>query len=268
MNCFVLSALRRMTVLALISGLAACGGGGDAGAGGAAGAQNPQTLQAQIDQIFPYVANQPIDVTFACSRVNSRLNYFFDFDLNQRFTVFFETDTFQQVSFSGSYTHANGALRMVADPNPALLLDETSTRIVPHLGLLAEFHTPTMRCGAVAHGYNDPATESFKSYDCPNINVGAASSEDNAIEFTDSSNPFRVVFRGAIFRQRDIDVYLASGLTTTRGFGIFRRVGDTFYADFWNQFPDVNLLKGTFANGDTRLSVEQLQPSAGSCTRR
>ena len=266
--------MRRLGTLAALGCglLVACGGGGDAGAGGAGGAgggvPSAQALQAEIDQLFPYVANRPVDVTFVCSRSNSRLTYYFDLDANLRFTAFFETDTYQQISFSGSYSHANGALRLLADPNPVLLLDETSTRIVPRLGLVAEFETPGMRCGAVSHGYNDPATESFKSYDCPNINVGAASSEDNAIEFTDSSNPFRVVFRGAIFRQRDIDVYLASGLTTTRGFGIFRRVGDTFYADFWNQFPDVNLLKGTFANGDTRLSVEQLQPSAGSCTRR
>ena len=268
MNCFVLSALRRMTVLALISGLAACGGGGDAGAGGAAGAQNPQTLQAQIDLIFPYVANQPIDVTFACSRVNSRLNYFFDFDLNQRFTVFFETDTFQQVSFSGSYTHANGALRMVADPNPVLALDETSNRIVVHLGLLAEFYTPGMRCGAVGHGYNDQATEAFKSYGCPSINVGVASREENALEFSYSARPFPGNFVGAIFRQRDVDVYQSPNLITTRGYGIYRRVGNTFYADFWSQFPDSNLLKGSFANGDAQLSIEQLQPGAGPCNRR
>lgn len=43
---------------------------------------------------------------------------------------------------------------------------------------------------------------------------------------------------------------------------------DTFYADFWNQFPDANLLKGTFANGDTQLSVEQLQPGVRPCNRR
>jgi len=268
MNASIMRSLRRLSAMALTGALAACGGGGDGGAGAAVGAPVAQTLQAEIDQRFPYTANQAIDVTFACSRSNSRLNYFFDFDLNFRFTVFFETDTHQQVSFSGSYIHANGALHMAADPNPVLLLDEISTRIVPHLGLLAEFYTPTMRCGAVGHGYNDPATESFKAYGCPNINVGAASREENAVEFSYSANPFPGFFLGSIFRQRDVDVYLSPSLVTTRGYGIFRRVGDTFYADFWNQFPDANLLKGTFANGDMQLSVEQLQPGVGPCNRR
>lgn len=269
MNGIVVHAMCRLSAVALIAALAACGGGGDGGGGGAAGGTpNAQALQAEIDQLFPYVPNQPIDVTFACGRSNSRLSYFFDFDANFRFTVFFETDTFQQVSFTGSYTHTNGELHMVADPNPVLLLDETSTRIVPHLGLLAEFYTPNMRCGAVGHGYNDPASDGFKSYGCPNINVGVASREENAVEFSYSANPFPGFFRGGIFRQRDVDVYQSPSLVITRGYGIFRRVGDTFYADFWNQFPDANLLKGTFANGDSQLSVEQLQPGVGPCNRR
>ena len=268
MSALAVRAWPRLAATALVALLVACGGGGDGGAGAAGGGPNAQALRAEIDQLFPYVANQPIDVTFVCTRSNSRLTYFFDFDPNQRFTVFFETDTRQQVSFSGSYTHANGALRMVADPNPVLLLDETTTQIVPHLGLLAEFYTPIMRCGATGHGYNNPAGETFKSYGCPNINVGPASREENAVEFNLSASPFPGNFVGSIFRQRDVDVYLSPSLIITRGWGIYRRVGDTFYADFWNQFPDANLLKGTFAGGDAQLSVEQLQPGAGPCNRR
>jgi len=263
-----LAALHRLTAMALVAGNAACGGGGDAGAGVAGGAPNAEPLQAEIGRLFPYVANQAIDVTFVCNRSNSRLTYYFDFDTNLRFTVYFETDTRQQVSFTGSYTHANGTLHMVADPNPVLLLDEASTSIVPHLGLLAEFYTPIMQCGAVGHGYNNPAIETFKSYGCPNINVGAASREENALEFNYSASPFPGNYAGSVFRQRDVDVYQSPNLIITRGFSIYRRVDDTFYADFWSQFPDANLLKGTFANGDAQLSVEQLQPGAGPCIRR
>jgi hypothetical protein len=261
-----MNALRQILAALCCGALAACGGGSsDPGQGPG---PTTQTLQAEIDQLFPYLPNQPIDVTFVCNRSNSRLTYYFDFDPDLRFTVLFETDTFQQVSFSGSYSHANGALRMLADPNPVLLLDETSTRIVPHLGLLAEFETPGMRCGAIAHGTNDAATDTFKSFSCPTINIGAASSESNVFELTYSANPFPGFHRGSIFRQRDIDIYQSPNLAITRGWGIFRRFGDTFYADFWNQFADANLLKGTFASGDTRLSIEQLQPGAGPCNRR
>jgi hypothetical protein len=250
--------------------LAACGGGGggggNAGAGAAANAQ--QALQAEIDQRFPYTPDQPLDVLYVCSRSNSRLTYYIGLNLDGSFNAFFETDTFQQVSFTGRYTHAGGAIHLVADPNPALLLDETTTRIVPHLGIAAEISTPLMQCAAVAHGYNDPATDTFKSYDCPLINRGAASDEVNSLEFNDASSPFPVVFRGGIFRQRDVNIYAASNPTVYRGHGIFRRVGDTFYADFGNQFPDLNLLKGSFGNADRTLGVEQLEPAAGPCNLR
>jgi hypothetical protein len=252
--------LRFGTCLLAAVWLAACGGGGG-GPGGVA-------LQTEIDQLFPFTPNQPLDMLFVCSRSNSRLTYYIGFNPDASFTAFFETDTYQQVSFTGTYTHANGAIHMVADPNNALMLDETTTRIVPHLGLVGEFSTPIMQCGAVAHGYNDPATETFKSYDCPLINRGAASDEDNSIEFTGQFSPFAVVYRGGIFRQRDINVYAATNPTVYRAYGIFRRVGDTFYADFGNQFPDYNLFKGSFASADQQLSVEQLQPGVGPCNRR
>jgi len=259
-----MNTLNTRLALVLSALLAACGGGADGG--GSAGGGG--ALQAEIDRLFPYTPNQPLDVLFQCGRSNSRLTYYIGLSPNMSFVAFFETDTFQQVSFTGSYTHANGAIRLVSDPNPALMLDETTTRITPHLGLAADFETPLMRCGAVAHGYNDPATTGFKSYGCPLINRGPQSAEDNAFEFDDSSSPFGVVFRGGIFRQRDVDVFLAGGPTIWRGYGIYRRLGNTFYADFGSQFPDHNLLKGSFGAGDQQMSVEQLEPAAGPCNRR
>lgn len=241
--------------------LAACGGGDDGGG------KKPD-LRAEIDRVFPYTANQPLDVLFQCGRANSRLTYYFGFSPNGTLDVFFETDTHQQVAFSGTYTHANGAIRMVALNNPALPLDETTTRIVPHLGIVGELETPAMRCGAVAHGYNDPAVETFKSYRCPAINVGAVSYDENFFEFADSSSPFNIVFRGGIFRQKDVTVSGNPQAIIARGHGIYRRSGDTFYADFGNQFADHNLLKGSFAGSDQQLVVEQLEPAAGPCTRR
>ncbi|HEX6706525.1 MAG TPA: hypothetical protein VF169_17330 [Albitalea sp.] len=253
--------------------LAACGGGGDAGgmpaaAPVAAPAPGAQALQAEIDQLFPFTPNQPLEMTYACGRSNSQLTYYFVFHADLTFRVYIELDNYQQVTFDGTYTHAGGAIHMQALNNPVLPLDETTTRIVPHLGLVGEFQTPAMACGAVGHGYNDPAVESFKSYDCPLINIGAASDEDNSFEFTHSANPFGVVVRGGTFRQRDVNVVGTTNPNVWRGYGIFRRVGNTFYADYGSQFPDYNLLKGTFANGDQQVSVEQLEPGKGPCNRR
>jgi len=262
--------IRRFSTLSLCIALAACGGGGDAGGGGGGGGggAGAAALQAEIDRLFPFTPNQPFDVTMVCGRNNSQLTYYFDFDPNGAFNVYVELDNFQQVSFGGTYTYANGAIRMVALNNAVLPLDETSTRIVGHLGMVGEMDTPNMRCAAFGHGYNPPAVETFKSYDCPLINLGPASDEDNSIEFAHSATPFNVVIRGGVFRQRDINVYGTNNPTVRRAYGIYRRVGDTFYADFGAQFPDFNLLKGTFAANDQQLSVEQLDPGAGACTRR
>ena len=98
--------------------------------------------------------------------------------------------------------------------------------------------------------------------------AGAASDEDNSIEFVTNALPSGVTVPGSAFRQRDINVYQAQNPTVTRANGIYRRVGDTFYADFGNQFPDVNLLKGSFSSADQLISVEQLEPAAGPCRRR
>jgi hypothetical protein len=254
--------------------LVACGGGGGGdgggggGVGGGGGAGLATTLQAEIDQLFPFTPNQPFDVTMVCGRSNSQLTYWFDFASNGSFTVYIRLDTGREVSFPGTYTYSNGAIRMLALNNPILPLDETSTRIVAHLGLVGEMDTPNMRCGSIGHGYNPPATETHKFYDCPNINIGAASDEDNSIEVVHGVLPTNVVVRGGIFRQRDINVYAATNPNVTRGYGIYRRVGDTFYADFGAQFPDVNLLKGRFAANDQQITVDQLQPAAGPCQRR
>ena len=172
------------------------------------------------------------------------------------------------MTFSGTYTYANGAIRMVSLNNPILPLDETSTQIVAHMGLVGEFTTPAMYCAAQGHGYNDPAADTFKSYGCPAINIGPAGYDENAFEFVHSAIPFSFPVRGSIFRQRDVNVTGNPNSIITRGYGIYRRVGNTFYADFGTQFGDHNLLKGAFANGDMQMSVEQLSPGSGACNRR
>lgn len=266
-------------VISLSGALLGCGGGGvgvgagaGAGAGGGGGGNAP-TLQAEVDRLFPFAADQPIDVLFVCERSNSRLTYYFGFSPNGVLDVFFETDTRQQVSFGGTYTHAGGAIHMLALNNNILPLDETSTRIVPRLGMVAEFETPSMRCVAQAHGYNDPAQERYLSWRCPAIRVGPASYEENFFDFTDASSPFNVTFRGGIFRHREVTIVAQPGQPSgnpviTRGYGVFRRLGDTVYADFGSQFADANLLRGRVDGSERSLVFDQLEPSAGACTRR
>ena len=125
-----------------------------------------------------------------------------------------------------------------------------------------------MRCGAYGHGYNYVAADTFRSYGCPNINIAPVSYEENAFEFVHSAIAYAFPVRGSIFRQRDIWISGNPNANITRGYGIYRRVGDTFYADFGNQFGDYNLLKGSFANADMQVSVEQLEPARGACNRR
>jgi len=225
-------------------------------------------LQTEIDQLFPFTPDQPFDVTFICGRANSKLTYYFDFKPDQTFYVYFTTDTHQDVTFSGTYTYSNGAIHMVALNNPVIALDETTTRIVPHMGLPGELYTADMACDAYGHGYNDPAVDTFKSYGCPNINIAAVSYDENAFDFVHSAISYAFPVRGSIFRQRDIWISGDPNAHITRGYGIYRRVGDTFYADFGNQFADYNLLKGSFANSDMQMSVDQLEPARGPCNRR
>jgi hypothetical protein len=254
--------------LLALGAIAACGGGGGGGGAGGGGGGGNANLQAEIDQLFPFTPNQPIDVTFICGRANSQLTYYFDFNLDQTFNVYLTTDTGQDVTFSGTYTYAGGAIHMVALTNPVIALDETTTRIAAHMGMPGEIETPNMRCGALGHGYNDVATDTFKSYGCPIINIQAVSYEENALEFVHSAISYAFPVRGSMFRQRDFWVNTNPSAIIRRGYGIYRRVGNTFYADFGNQFNDYNLLKGTFANADTQVSVEQLEPGRGPCNRR
>lgn len=169
--------------------------------------------------------------------------------------------------FSGSYTYQNDEIHMTSQ-SFILPLDETTTNITPRMGLVGIFDTPNMLCAAYGHRYNDPSADISASYSCPYINIGPASSEVNAIEFVHSAIPFSFPVSGSIFRQKDLEVTGSINPIITRGYGIYRRLGNTFYADFGDQFDDYNLLKGSFANGDQQITVDQLEPSAGPCNIR
>ncbi len=250
----------------LISLISACGGGGGSSSGN--GSQSQQILEDEINRVFPFTANQPFDVTFICAVRNSVLTHYFDFNTDSTFDVYVTDDTGQDITFSGIYDYTNNQINIIS-ASFLLPLNETTTGIAPFMGMVSAFSTPNLACSAYGHGYNDPVAINGASYACPYINVGPGSQEENVLEFVlPTGLPFNLPVPGSIFRQKDVWVSGAASAIITRGYGIYRRVGNTFYGAFANAFNDVNLLKGSFQNNDNELSIEQLEPTAGNCQIR
>lgn len=253
-------------VLGLLSLLGCGAGGGGAAGGNNNAAVNQQDLLNRINQQFPFTPNQPLDVIFACQRRNSQLLYTFDFNSNGSFDLYSTLNNNQDIMVSGTYSYQNDELHMLSQNN-FLPLDERSINIESLFGMLYRFQTSNMDCIAMGHRYNDPMREfsTTVNYRCPIINIMAASDENNAIEFVHRNMPFNLAVPGSAFRQRDININGATQPSILRGYGIYRRSGDNFYIYFNNQFNDVNVLSGTFQNGDLAISVDQLEPAAGNC---
>ncbi len=135
-------------------------------------------------------------------------------------------------------------------------------------GLVAAFQTPNMICGAIGHRENPAEFGNTVHYDCPNINIQAVSFDVNAIEFTLRTIPFNLTVPGSAFRARDRFVSGNPSALIRRGYGLYRRDGDDFYVFFApGTFDDSNVLSGRFDNGDLQISVDQLEPNRGNCSR-
>lgn len=269
--------------------LAGCLGGGR---GDAPPNPIPGETPADLLARFPFVEGQPIDVTYQCERVGSVLAWTFHLSPDGTLLVAFTTDTHQDYVFYGTYTHESGVIRLSMPPGPEmpfpLGLDETSTVIFPELGIVAGFATPQMTCVAIGHGMNAVEPMDTVHYSCPLIRYDAATDEENAIELVHRAVPFAVTVPGSSFRQRDVWVVGADQPNFTRAYGIYRRDGDRIVvsfqvaADFARAhgaslptalspnppFADHNVLSATILDGGESLSVDQLEPESGACTRR
>ncbi len=256
-------------LLCLVVGfISACGGGSGGSSQGTTTNQAQQILEAEINRIFPFTANQPIDVTFICAVSNSVLTHYLDFNPDLTFDVYVTDDIGQDITFSGIYSYTNDQINIVS-ASPLFTFNETTTGITPFMGMVGSFTTSNFACLAYGHGYNNPVATNGVSYACPFINVGPGSQEENIIEFVlPAGLPFNLPVPGSLFRQKDVWVTGAANAIITRGNGIYRRLGNTFYGGFANVFDDVNLLKGSFANSDNEISVEQFDPTAGNCPIR
>lgn len=254
-----------LTILITVLSLGGCGQGGGGGNNNAG--LNQQALLDQVNQRFPFTPNQPFDVIYACQRLNSQLLYTFDFNSNGTFDLYSTLNNNQDIMVSGTYTYQNDEIHMLSQNN-FLPLDETSVNIESLFGLLYRFQTANMDCIAIGHRYNDPMREfsTTVNYSCPNINITQTYYDNNAIEFAHQNMPFNLTVPGSAFRQRDRNINGATQPNILRGYGIYRRAGDEFYVYFNNQFDDVNILTGSFMNGDLQISVDQLEPGAGNCS--
>lgn len=250
-----------------------------------------EPLQAEIDRLFPFNPNAMLDAVYLCGRQGSNLSWYFALESTGRLTVAFTTDTSQDFAFEGQYTYADGTITLqmpagLDQPFPAGL-DETSTFIFEDFGMIAGFTTDMMACVAIGHGENPPSEPMFTvHYSCPTIRVQAATDESNGFDVVHAAAPFSTPIPGSIFRQRDIYIAGVDQPNITRGYGLYRRVDDRFYATFEHvarfaaaapelaallpnfaaPFDDVNLLSGEFvAQG---ILVDQLDPAAGPCVQQ
>lgn len=253
-----------------------------------------EQLADRIARDFPFTPNQNFEAVYYCARRNSVLEWYFAFQGDGTFNVLFTTDTHQDFSFPGTYTYTNDQINLKMDGGSTMPfpngLDESSLVIMPQFGLVAAFATPEMACVCMGHNLNAVAPPKVNAnYDCPNINIQAASDEDNAIELVHRAIPFELAVPGSIFRQQDTYVNGLTNPIIRRGYGIYRQVGDRFYASFRiahdfsvfsngqlpvdigileKPFEDYNILSGTISANGQELTVDQLKPEEGPCELR
>jgi len=246
------------------------GCGGSSGGGGDGDNDNGDAaLLAEIEALFPFTPNQPFDVVFQCARLGSMLIYTLDFSDDGTFDITTTLDTGDSVGPQpGVYTYAGDQLHLQSNSAPFILinLDELSTSIIPAFGLVARFQTANMVCVAIGHRENAVEFGNTVHYDCPNINIQAASFDVNAIEFVHRARPYDLIVPGSAFRARDRFVSSNPVALVARGYGLYRRLGNDFYIVFPpGSFDDNDVLSGRFKNGDLQISVDQLEPGRGDC---
>ncbi len=235
--------------------LSACAPGG--GEDGGQGAGDQDALRAEIERLFPYSASEPLDVIYYCERRNSALQYYFHLQPSGRFDVYSTTDTGDDFTFDGVWELDGGALRL-RSASFILPLDETASAPRTAMGLLHAFTTDTNSMACVAYGHRQDAPGSYGHYRCPDINIGAVSRESNALEMNHFAMPYDLQVPGSVFRQRDTYVSGRLDPLIRRGYGIYRRAGDDWYAFFpGNQFDDFAYLSGTLDNGGAGARVTQ-----------
>jgi len=266
---FLRTFLRFIILIEITVGLTACGGGGGGGGGG--GSNTPDSQQALIDEInnrFPYVANQPLDQLFICAITGSVLTWYLNFFSNGGIDLYTTLDTGDDlVRTGGSYTHLNDTLT-ISMVNDVVNLDETSNQISINMGMITSFTSAVLDCETYGHRYNATEFSSVVHFQCPISNIQAVSDDTNAVEFVHMAVPFSFAVAGSSFRQRDRNVSGSSNPLILRGYGIYRRDGNRMYSYFArNQFDDFTYLSGDFGNSNSSLTLDQAVVAESACNR-
>lgn len=255
---------------------------------------NEDDILRRAESRFNFTPNQNFEAIYLVRRVGSQLDWYFRFNNDGTLDVLVTTDTNDDFSFQGSYTYTNDQINIqLAGGNTMPFpngINESTTEIMPQMGLVAAFATDQMVGICIGHGYNtQQPPRSNANYGCPEINQQQETSEDNAIELVHSAVPFGFPVTGSIFRQQDRIVNRTTNPIITRGYGIYRQSGNEFYATFRiaedfadfargrlpfqvgtinSPFDDFNVLSGRIENNGTELIVDQLEPDAGPCQLR
>lgn len=254
---------------------------------------NEDTLLQNINNRFTFTPNQNFEALYLCARRNSNLAWYFNFHTNGTFDVLFTTDTNQDFSFQGTYTYTNNQLTLQMNGGPNMPfpngLNETSTVIMPQFGVVAAFATSEMIAICVGHGLNTQQPPRINAdYACQDI-IQAATREENVIELVHRTVPTSFAVLGSTFRQKDIWVDGAANPIIRRGYGIYRQVGNEFYASFriasdfadfaQGQLPfdvgivnppfdDFNVLSGRIESSGQQLIIDQLPAGENACIIR
>lgn len=229
---------------------------GDPNAGDGAG----PTLD-EVNAMFPFAPNAPMNVYFGCSLAGSSLFYQLHLLEDASFTIAAELDTGDIAFAEGGYTYEGDVIRLQTNANNFVFLDEQTTSITPALGIVYRFETQALRCIAVGHEEDEPAGRVRGYFLCPEFSEGPASTQVNAFEFD-------TILPGAIFRDRNRWVTGNDQPLVLRGNGVYRRAGDEYYGYFGEQFDDYNIVSGSFGAGRRTLQVDQLPSGFSQCPAR
>ena len=264
---FLRTFLKSTPLIGITILLTACGGGGG-GNGNNNALANQQALIDEINNRFPYVANQPLEQLFICTITGSVLTWYLDFFSNGNIDLYTTLDTGDNLfRTGGSYTNLNDTLT-ISMINDVVNLNETSNQISVNMGMITSFTTTVLDCETYGHRYNATEFSSVVHYQCPISNIQAVSDDENAVEFVHMAVPFSFAVSGSSFRQRDRNVAGTINPFIQRGYGIYRREGNRMYAYFArDQFDDFAYLSGDFGNSDNTLTLDQTVVAGSACNR-
>lgn len=261
-------------ILTISLSLIACGGAGDP-SGQTGSGNNTQTgtnNAANSDDCNSFggsIENNE-GVTFSCVDQAGAL-YEMKFDGNGRFDWYFITTGDFPIR-DAEYSVEGDQIRLFIpgfDINGGDF-DETSTRTVVKLGMLAGFATPRISCGAIRHDY-DQNTMDEADYSCSPYSAGPGVTHHpvfrlGGIEGTNESPLYNQNQPGNAFWSTQKDI--AGSIVNEDFYGIYRQIGNKVCMYFPGAPSDKQEVEATFSNDLSELSVDRSELNQNGACRR